>query len=121
MVVNVPRSDQVKIVDYCGLVSGRDEDKFSVAGLTPAKGQQLAHAPLVAECPVNLECRIKDRITLGSHDLFIGEIVGVHVDEEALDERGRLDVARLDPLAYVAGQYWKLGERLGLQGLARHK
>lgn len=114
-VVNLPRADQVDMVDYCGQVSGREVDKWVVCGLTPVPGTQVS-APLIAECPVALECIVRQRLALGSHDLFIGEVVAVQADEAILDDRGRLDYERIGPLAYLGGYYHSLGERLGLFG-----
>jgi flavin reductase (DIM6/NTAB) family NADH-FMN oxidoreductase RutF len=114
-VINLPRSDQVQIVDYCGNVSGRNVDKWAACGLTAAPANKV-RTPLIAECPVALECRVMHRLPLGAHDLFIGEVLSVQVDEEVLDVHGRLDHGRVDPLAYVGGFYWRLGEELGRHG-----
>lgn len=114
-VVNLPRADQVDAVDYCGQVSGRDVDKWAMCGLTPAPASKV-RVPLIAECPVALECRVTQKLTLGSHDLFVGEVLAVQLDEAALDEKGRLDYDKARPLAYVGGYYWQLGEVLGRFG-----
>jgi flavin reductase (DIM6/NTAB) family NADH-FMN oxidoreductase RutF len=119
-VVNVPRADQVELVDLCGIVSGRDHDKFALSGFHPVAGATVA-APLIEECPVNLECVTRHRVLLGAHDLFIGEIVAAHFDESVVDERGRLDKSRIDPLAYVGGEYWSLKEKLGGEGFTRRR
>jgi flavin reductase (DIM6/NTAB) family NADH-FMN oxidoreductase RutF len=111
-VINVPRAGQADVVDMAGLESGRTVDKFRTYGLTAAPATHVA-PPLIAECPVNIECVIRHQLELGSHDLFIGEVVAVHADEELLDEKGDIDVARLEPFAYVEGEYWSLGERIG--------
>jgi flavin reductase (DIM6/NTAB) family NADH-FMN oxidoreductase RutF len=107
-VVNLPRADQVPTLEYCGSVSGRTEDKFAKAGLTATKSENV-RAPLVAEFPVNIECKVKNRISLGSHDLFIGEVLAVHADPEVLTD-GVIDPAKMDPVAYVRGNYYRLGE-----------
>jgi flavin reductase (DIM6/NTAB) family NADH-FMN oxidoreductase RutF len=117
-VVNLPRADQVQAVDVCGTVSGREQDKFAAAGLTPEPAAYVK-APLVKEFPVNLECRVRQTLSLGSHDLFLGEIVCVHADEEVLDEAGRLAVERLKPLAYVNGAYCAVGGIVGAWGFSR--
>jgi flavin reductase (DIM6/NTAB) family NADH-FMN oxidoreductase RutF len=114
-VVNLPRADQVNVVDYCGQVSGRDVDKWTACSLTPTPASKI-RTPLIAECPVALECRVSQQLTLGVHDLFVGEVLAVQVDKEALTEHGRLDYERLQPLAYVGGHYWRLGELLGRYG-----
>ena len=117
-VVNLPRAEHVELVDLCGLVSGRDTDKFALTGFHPLPAA-LVGAPLIDECPVNLECVTRHRLSLGVHDLFIGEIVATHVDEGLLDGRGRLDKSRLDALAYVDGEYWSLGQRVGSHGFTK--
>lgn len=107
-VINMPRADQAGILEYCGSVSGRTEDKFKGAGITPAAAESV-RAPLVAEFPVNIECRVRHRIPLGSHDLFVAEIVSVHADPDVLTD-GEVDPAKLDPVAYFRGKYYRLGE-----------
>jgi flavin reductase (DIM6/NTAB) family NADH-FMN oxidoreductase RutF len=116
-VVNLPRASQVEQVDLCGSISGRDEDKWVAAGLTPLPAAKV-QAPLIAECPINLECVVRHELSLGAHDLFIGEIVAVHCDEEVIDARGRLKHGALDPLAYVDGDYWSMGEKVGTYGFS---
>lgn len=118
-VVNIPSADQVEAVDYCGLVSGRDEDKFTNCGLTPLPGEKVA-APLIKECPVNLECKVKHILNLGSHDLFIGEIVSIHHDESVM-ERGRINLEKVNPLAFAPGQYWDLNSLVAKQGISHGK
>ena len=86
-VVNIPRAAQVEVVDYCGSVSGRDDDKCKELGLTRSPARNVS-APLIAECPVNLECVVRHQLALGAHDLFIAEIVAVHYDEDVVDSRG---------------------------------
>jgi flavin reductase (DIM6/NTAB) family NADH-FMN oxidoreductase RutF len=109
-VINLPRRDQVGVLQYCGTVSGRNEDKFKGAGITPVQAEKT-RAPLVAEFPVNIECKVRDRISLGSHDLFIGEVVAVHADNEAV-EKGQIDPLKMNPLCYFRGKYFSLGEVL---------
>jgi flavin reductase (DIM6/NTAB) family NADH-FMN oxidoreductase RutF len=119
-VVNLPRADQVGVVDYCGNVSGREVDKWAACGLTPAPAAKI-QTPLIAECPVALECRVSHRLTLGVHDLFVGEILSVQADEEILDGHGHIDYEKVRPLAYAGGYYWQVGESLGRFGDWRHK
>lgn len=116
-VVNLPRASQVHETDYCGTRSGRDIDKFEGTGFTTAPASQVK-APLIAECPVALECKVRQTLSLGSHDVFIGEVVAVQADEDVLVGQ-RLDPGRLSPLAYVAGTYWTLGEPVGSHGVSR--
>ena len=119
-VVNIPRTDQLKWVDYCGVVSGRDEDKWAACGFTPAPAKAV-QVPLIAECPVNIECRVQHVFSLGSHDLFAGEVVAVQIDEDVLDEGGRFDVAKAGSFAYlnINREYRQIGERLGKFGYSR--
>ncbi len=114
-VVNVPRAAQARQVDLCGNTSGRDTDKFAACGFHPVAATRV-RAPMIAECPINIECVTRHRLSLGAHDLFIGEIVAVHYDEEVLDDHGRLQVGNVDPLAYVHGEYWTLGHKVGSYG-----
>ncbi len=114
-VVNLPRADQVDIVDYCGHVSGREVDKWAACRLTPVTASKV-RVPLIAECPVALECQVVQQVTLGSHDLFVGKVLGVQLDETALDDQGRLDYEKVQPLAYGGGFYWQLGQLLGRFG-----
>ena len=117
-VVNLPRAEQVKWVDYCGVVSGRDEDKWAACGFTPAAASQV-EVPLIAECPVNIECRLHQTISLGTHDLFIGQVVAVQMDEDVLDVRGHLDLAKASPFAYLNGEYRQVGDVLGTFGYSK--
>ena len=119
-VVNVPSVAMCRAVDLCGNLSGRDGDKFALAGLTAAPASQVG-APLVAECPISLECRVRHTFSGGSHDLFIGEIVAVQADEAVLDANGKIDIVKVDPLCYGGGFYWplELGRRLGDYGFSR--
>lgn len=114
-VVNLPRADQVGIVDFCGQVSGREVDKWSRCGLTPAPAHKV-RTPLIAECPIALECRVSHRLSLGTHDLIVGEVLSVQVDDQVLGEGGAVDFAKADLLAYMRGHYWSLGSLLGRYG-----
>ena len=110
-VVNIPRAGQVENVHLAGVWSGRDHDKFTELGFTPAPASVVG-APLIRECPISLECQVRHQLSLGSHDVFVAEIVAAHVDEDLLDGRGRLHKNKLEAMAYVDGEYWSLGERL---------
>ncbi len=114
-VVNLPSASQVDVVDYCGQVSGRDVDKWAACDLTPAPARKV-ETPLVAECPLALECRVVQRLTLGTHDLFVGEVLAVQADEAILDEQGRVEHGRAELLTYVGGYYYGLGALLGRFG-----
>ncbi len=118
-VVNLPRADQVGVVDYCGQVSGRDVDKWAMCSLTPAAAHKI-RTPLIAECPLALECQVTHRIALGVHDLIIGEVLSVQVDEQILAEHGAVDYEKASLMAYAGGTYWSLGDLLGRYGDWRH-
>ena len=96
VVVNIPDDKLVEKADYCGIVSGKDVDKFSKVGLTrePAK---IVRAPFIREYPVNLECVVRERLDLGSHKLYVGEVVGTNVDEGVMDAKGNIDFAKAAP------------------------
>jgi len=119
-VVNLPTANQAWQADYCGRVSGKDTDKWAACGFTRAAGTRV-RVPLIAECPVNIECRLRHTVPLGSHDLFIGEVVAAHVDEVVLDAEGRVDFARLAPFLYTGRDYRRLGEPLSPVGFSVQK
>ena len=114
-VINLPTAAMLEAVDRCGTVSGRDVDKFAAFGLTPLPAQ-IVGPPLIAECPISIECRVISIQEVGDHDLFLGEAVAQHVAEEALSENGRVMVDKLNPLCYMHGEYWSCGEKLGHHG-----
>jgi flavin reductase (DIM6/NTAB) family NADH-FMN oxidoreductase RutF len=119
-VVNIPGVDQLWASDVCGTLSGKDVDKFQAAKLTPVPASKVK-PPLIAECPVNIECVLRHTLALGSHDLFIGEVVAVHVDGECVDTRGSWDISKLKPFAYCVGTYWSMGEQIGVHGYSQVK
>ncbi len=114
-VVNLTTKDTCFATDYCGVKSGRDVDKFKEMKLTPVAALKVS-APLIDECPVNIECRVVDIKELGSHDMFIAEVVAVHADEAYMDEWGKFDLAKAEPIAYSHGEYYTLGEKVGKFG-----
>lgn len=118
-VVNMPKASQMELVDICGTTSGRDYDKFAECGFTALSATRLG-VPLIAECPVNVECRVIRVISLGSHDLFLGKVVCVHYDEECA-KNDRFDLTSADPLVYGFGHYYGLGELLGSHGESLHR
>lgn len=119
--VNIPPAGMAECVDWCGVVSGRDYDKFAERGLHAAAGSQIA-APIVMECPLNLECKVTQTIELGSHTIFLAQIVAVQVTSEYLTEDGRLDLEhRGGVLGYAHGHYYKLGKNLGHFGFSVRK
>ncbi|MCF0135395.1 MAG: flavin reductase family protein [Lachnospiraceae bacterium] len=119
-VINLPTRQLVEAVDYAGVRSGKDEDKFARCGLTPLKAKQV-RCPLISESPVNLECKVTRVIPLGTHDMFLAEVVAVHVDEALLDANGKLDLAKADLLTYSHGEYFTLGDKLGSFGYSVKK
>ncbi len=110
-VVNLPTAAIADKVWYCGSVSGRDVDKFAESGLTPLPASTVK-APLIAECPINIECKVTGIQVVGDHDLFLGEGVVQHVDEEVLASGGRIDVEKLDGFAFVGGEFGPFGRRI---------
>ena len=115
--VNLPTRDMLEKVDICGTVTGAEKDKFELAGLTPIPSRVVT-APLIAECPVNLECELVRIEPLGLHDMFFGEIVARHIDE-SVSKEGSADWSRIPLIAYLDGEYWSLGERIGEYGCSR--
>ncbi len=120
-VINLVTRDLVQACDWCGVRSGRDHDKFVQCGLDAVPGEQMKWAPLIAQSPVNIECRVKQIIPLGSHDMFLAEVVSVHVDQSGMDENGRYDLGRADLVSYSHGEYYALGEKLGTFGYSVKK
>jgi flavin reductase (DIM6/NTAB) family NADH-FMN oxidoreductase RutF len=112
--VNILFSDQVKEADFYGLVSGRDHNKFEQTHITPVKSD-LVDAPYGKEFPVVLECKVMHQIEIGSHTEFIGEILDIKVDENLLDENGKILVNKLHPIIYIPEirEYYSLGKYLG--------
>jgi flavin reductase (DIM6/NTAB) family NADH-FMN oxidoreductase RutF len=104
-VVNFPTAEPADLVDYCGMVSGTEVDKFAATGLTPAPAS-VVRPPLIEECPVNLECRVREVLPMGSHHVFVGDVVAGHVEDWALDERGHLDPVRARAIAFIGRSYW---------------
>lgn len=114
-VINLTTERLARATDFCGVRSGRDVDKFKIMRLHREKGQQVS-APLIAESPVNIECRVRERQQLGSHDLFLADVLCVHADEAYMDAKGRFDLKKADPIAYDHGSYYALGKKLGTFG-----
>ncbi len=114
-VINLTTKELAYATDYCGVKSGRDIDKFKVMKLTPLPAKEVS-APLIKESPVNIECRVTQRIPLGTHDLFLAQVVAVHADEAYMDEKGKFSFARSQPLVYSHGTYYTLGKEIGTFG-----
>ena len=113
--VNLPTEKLTFATDFCGVKSGRDTDKFQAVGLTPEKAS-FVEVPIIKECPISLECIVRNRLELGTHDMFIAEIVAVDVDEALLDENGKLHIEKAGLICYSHGHYWTLGKSLGFFG-----
>lgn len=115
-VINLTTESLAEPTDWCGVRSGRDFDKFARCGLTPEKSAVVA-APAILEAPVSIECQVKEIIALGSHDMFVAEVVNVLVDESLIDDRtGKLDLQKAGLLCYSHGEYFKIGELVGSFG-----
>ncbi len=119
-VINLTNKKLARAADFCGVRSGRDLDKFEACGLSPQKSSVI-NTPLIAEAPVNIECRLKQIIELGSHDLFLAEVVAVDVDSKYIDENGSFHMEEVDLIAYSHGSYQALGEVLGSFGYSVRK
>ena len=112
-VINLTTAEMARAVDWCGVRSGRDYDKFRETGLTPVRGAVVA-APVLAESPVSIECRVRQRLPLGSHDLFLADVVNVLADDRYIDpQNGRFDLQRAGLIAYSHGEYFRLGALIG--------
>ena len=119
-VINLTTKDMVFATDYCGVRSGRDEDKFKSVHLTP-QSAQIVKAPLIAESPVNIECVVTQIIELGTHNMFMAKVVAVNADEAYMDEKGRFSLSKANPIVYSHGEYYSLGENLGKFGYSVQK
>ncbi|MBE6636416.1 MAG: flavin reductase family protein [Ruminococcaceae bacterium] len=119
-VVNLTPASLVRQADYCGIYTGAKVDKFAKCGFTKAEAAHVK-APLIAECPVNLECKVTQILPLGTHDMFLAEIVAVHVDEALLDTNGKLRLERAGLAAFAHGDYYALGKKLAPFGVSVKK
>lgn len=119
-VINLTTESLAYATDYCGVRSGRDEDKWRKTKLTPVRGTYV-QVPMAAESPVNLECRVTQKIVLGTHHMFLAEVLAVHVDERYLDQKGRFHLDRARPLVYSHGRYFGIGRELGTFGYSVRK
>jgi flavin reductase (DIM6/NTAB) family NADH-FMN oxidoreductase RutF len=119
-VVNVPTFQQARATDWCGMVSGRNVDKFAGTRLTPSAALKVC-CPIVLECPLNIECRVRKTLELGSHTLFVAEVVAVQVSSALIDAKGRLCLEKGGLLAFAHGEYFAMGRRLGRFGFSVRK
>ena len=114
--VNIPPAPLFKAVDYCGMATGRNRNKFEDTGLTPLESSKIK-PPIIKECPYNIECRVSHDVMIGDWALILGEIVETHMDEDKADASKRMgiDISKINPLVYCARarEYWTMGNRLG--------
>ena len=117
-VVNIPSVGLLEKTDYYGSVSGKDVVKFESAHLTRETASQV-RAPMIKECQVNLECRVRHKLVLGSHQLYIGEVLETHVDQDILNSEGNIDYNKSQPFMYNTREYWGLGKKLQIHGFSK--
>ena len=118
-VVNIPKTEMLSDVEYCGLVSGKDVDKCAKTHFTMTPSNKIS-PPMIEECPLNLECEVKQKIPLGSNVLFLAEVVCLHVDETILDEKGGVNLTKAEPIMFnLTNTYWKIGEKLADYGFTK--
>lgn len=120
-VINLTTEDMAYATDWCGVRSGRDYHKFEEMKLTPGKARMVA-APIVEESPLSIECHVKEIVSLGSHDMFIADVLNIKADERYLDpETGKWSLEASNPLVYLHGGYYGLGEKIGKFGWSVEK
>lgn len=119
-VINLTTSSMIKQVDFCGVKSGRDINKFEACGFHAVAAGKVS-APLIDECPVSLECRVTESKLLGSHTMFLAEIVGIDADDKYIDSKGKLNLQQCGLAAYAHGEYFALGRKLGDFGFSVRK
>lgn len=115
-VVNLTTEELAEATDWCGVRSGRDTDKWKEMRLTRGKAEKLKYAPVILESPVNLECRVTEVKELGSHHMFLAEVLAVQVDEAYLQESGKFELNSTGLIAYSHGEYFSLGDSKGKFG-----
>ena len=119
-VINIPSKKLAKETDLCGVISGSKCDKFHETGLTAGKSNSVK-APIIMECPINLECKVKQEIPLGSHNMFLAEITSVQVSKEYIDADGKFLTDKANLLGYAHGTYVPLGKQIGTFGFSVKK
>lgn len=120
-VINLTTEELAYATDYCGVRSGRDVDKWKEMNLHQEKASTLEYAPLIAESPVNIECRVTEVKELGSHHMFLAEVTAVHADEAYMDEKNKFELNQTGLLVYSHGEYLGLGEKIGTFGYSVKK
>lgn len=119
-VINLTPARLIKTADYCGIYTGAKVDKFKKCSLNKEEAREVS-CPVIAESPLSLECKVTDVIPLGTHDMFLADIVAVDVDEELIDKNGKLDLSRAGLAAFAHGEYFELGKRIGRFGFSAVK
>ncbi len=119
-VINLTTKELAFATDYCGIKSGRETDKFRDMGLTPVRGEKVS-APMIAESPVNIECRVREILPLGSHHMFLADVLAVHAEEKYMDESHKFHLEKAEPIVYSHGAYLVCGEQLGTFGYSVKK
>lgn len=119
-VINLTTEQLAYATDWCGVKSGKDVDKFKEMNLTKEKAN-LVKAPLIKQSPISVECKVKEVVPLGSHDMFIAEVLAIDVDEKYIDEKGAFDISKCNLIAYANGGYYPLGKKIGKFGYSVQK
>ncbi|WPC41397.1 flavin reductase family protein [Clostridium sp. JS66] len=120
-VVNLPSKDMVRTLDFCGVRSGKNIDKIKHCNLTLEESEKVK-VPSIKQCPVSLECKVKTITPLGSHDLFLAEVLAIHVEENLLDENGKIHLEKANLICYSHGEYFSLNSKaLGKFGYSVQK
>ncbi|MFI3231004.1 MAG: flavin reductase family protein [bacterium] len=119
-VINLCTKDLAFATDYCGVKSGKNVDKFKEMNLTAIKAPNT-NCPVIEQSPLSIECRVKDIVSLGTHDMFIGEVLSSLADEKYMDEDGKFHFNKSEPICYSHGQYYSLGDQLGKFGFSVKK
>ena len=119
-VVNLTTKDMAKAVDYCGVRSGKDVDKFKQTGLQKGEASKV-NVSVIEDSPVNIECKVRELLELGSHHMFLADVVHVTVDDRYMDEKGTFHLERANPIVYSHGTYFDIGNSLGTFGYSVRK
>ena len=119
-VINLTTSELIKRADYCGIYTGAKVDKFAKCGFSKEEASEVS-CPIIAESPLSLECKVTDIIELGSHHMFMADIVAVDVDESLVDSKGKLHLERAGLAAFAHGEYFELGKKIGYFGISADK
>ena len=119
-VINLTNEDLAFATDWCGVKSGKDFNKFEIMKLTKEKANFVS-CPMIKESPVSVECRVTEIRELGTHHMFIAEVLGINADEEYIDEKGAFDISKCNLIAYLNGHYYKMGEKIGKFGYSVQK